>query len=540
MTTGQFIFTSNSGTLWVFGNTNFPALSRPSQKVVKQNQRVGKMNEESPLDNLILAYPCPITWDSMSGDERERFCNKCSQKVFNISDLSRKDAESLLRDGVEDGKVCVKYYLRADGTIKTDNCPRILRPVRNKLKLIEKAVSAAIALLVSGMNLAGCTQISRAFSSHLYKPEEEEMTQYLGFPAPNEIRDVFFSVIPNAWAPNGKTATALQLELRSIVDKTKQVDVDLLEKLKNESWKSGKLELAFKSSILENLILAKAPMGLDVESKRIDMEKIRNELLNETLTKSKEFIVKGDDDSASKTIGSFIDVAKNGRSIIGKNETFLPEQEKWPLISNSEPTYFVATRDQVDSALQIMNDLIEKKVKYKYFSTDDLQAALKIKSLPLTQQEKEFARQRKEYKDEWQLGEMGLYSVVVAKYKGYDHNRVPTFKEQPVADFDTIEILNGKPLISNQYSAIVKDKKPIKVRYYLYESWSPDLRQNPDWKFNPNEMPEPGSMWILALQYFSNGIYSTGRGSVGRYEYTPENLEKIKKSIANGKKIWKK
>lgn len=53
------------------------------------------MKEErlEPLDNLILSYSCPINWESMEGNERERFCKQCSKTVFNISDLSKKEAD---------------------------------------------------------------------------------------------------------------------------------------------------------------------------------------------------------------------------------------------------------------------------------------------------------------------------------------------------------------------------------------------------------------------------------------------------------------
>jgi len=84
----------------------------------------------------------------MDGDERERLCRQCSKKVYNISDLSKKDAERLLR--VNEGrKMCYTFFVRQDGTIKTDNCPAILRPVREKFRSLQKACSIAMAFLFS-------------------------------------------------------------------------------------------------------------------------------------------------------------------------------------------------------------------------------------------------------------------------------------------------------------------------------------------------------------------------------------------------------
>ncbi|MCW5823432.1 MAG: hypothetical protein KIT34_11565 [Cyanobacteria bacterium TGS_CYA1] len=106
------------------------------------------MESESPLDNLVLSFPCPVSWESMDGNERERLCRQCSKKVYNISDLSKKDAEKLLK--VNDGKkMCYTFFVRQDGTIKTDNCPSILRPVREKFRSLQKACSIAMAFLFS-------------------------------------------------------------------------------------------------------------------------------------------------------------------------------------------------------------------------------------------------------------------------------------------------------------------------------------------------------------------------------------------------------
>lgn len=100
-----------------------------------------------PLDNLILSYSCPINWDSMDGNERQRFCKQCSKTVFNISDLSKKEANQFLKEKV-DSDTCVKFYRRTDGTIKTDNCPRVIRPLRNASRRIFERVSVLTSLIL--------------------------------------------------------------------------------------------------------------------------------------------------------------------------------------------------------------------------------------------------------------------------------------------------------------------------------------------------------------------------------------------------------
>ena len=94
--------------------------------------------------NLIeIPKPCEVPWDSMQGNERVRFCDQCSKNVYNISDVSETEAMKLLIDN--EGKVCISMLKRADGTIVSDNCPPLLRPVRNGYRKLAAVCSALIA-----------------------------------------------------------------------------------------------------------------------------------------------------------------------------------------------------------------------------------------------------------------------------------------------------------------------------------------------------------------------------------------------------------
>ena len=48
------------------------------------------------LDHVRVAAPCQADWDQMIGSERVRFCGQCSLNVYNLSAMSRSDAESLI------------------------------------------------------------------------------------------------------------------------------------------------------------------------------------------------------------------------------------------------------------------------------------------------------------------------------------------------------------------------------------------------------------------------------------------------------------
>jgi len=102
---------------------------------------------ENLLDNLYVASPCSIPWESMKGDDTRRTCAGCSKTVYNISDMTKGEAEAFLR---KNGTTqCMQIYRRADGTIMTDNCPRALRKIRDRYRQCARFVAGILTLVVS-------------------------------------------------------------------------------------------------------------------------------------------------------------------------------------------------------------------------------------------------------------------------------------------------------------------------------------------------------------------------------------------------------
>lgn len=104
------------------------------------------MNEERAdlLSRMRVASPCPASWDAMEGDERVRFCRLCDLHVYNVSELTKAEAESLVaRTG---GRLCARLYRRADGTVLTKDCPTGLRAARRRAG---RAAGAAFAAVLS-------------------------------------------------------------------------------------------------------------------------------------------------------------------------------------------------------------------------------------------------------------------------------------------------------------------------------------------------------------------------------------------------------
>ncbi len=99
------------------------------------------------LDNVYLASPCSMSWDAMTGDERKRACSGCGKNVFNLSDMTKSEAEKFLVDNGT--SQCAIFFRRDDGSIMTDDCPRALRKIRNQCKLVVKVAVGLIAFLVA-------------------------------------------------------------------------------------------------------------------------------------------------------------------------------------------------------------------------------------------------------------------------------------------------------------------------------------------------------------------------------------------------------
>lgn len=95
------------------------------------------------LETLTVAKPCHANWDAMTGDAQVRFCGDCRKNVYNLSAMTRPEAEALVLE--TEGRACVRFYTRPDGTMLTQDCPVGLRAMRQKLA--RKLASAAVVAL---------------------------------------------------------------------------------------------------------------------------------------------------------------------------------------------------------------------------------------------------------------------------------------------------------------------------------------------------------------------------------------------------------
>jgi hypothetical protein len=105
----------------------------------------------SPLEGVRVAAPCKADWGKMVGDERVRYCDQCSLHVYNLSGMTKREAEGLVANS--EGRLCVRFYRRADGSILTSNCPTGLRAIRQRVSRIAGAALSAALGFFAGLGL---------------------------------------------------------------------------------------------------------------------------------------------------------------------------------------------------------------------------------------------------------------------------------------------------------------------------------------------------------------------------------------------------
>jgi len=110
-------------------------------------QKHSKSTELSAIDGIRIAAPCKANWSDMQGDDRKRHCGDCSKEVYDLSAMTKTEAEQFLLTVID--APCVKLYRRLDGTIIFDNCPRGLREIRNAARRAGRVMSLFLAFAFS-------------------------------------------------------------------------------------------------------------------------------------------------------------------------------------------------------------------------------------------------------------------------------------------------------------------------------------------------------------------------------------------------------
>jgi hypothetical protein len=137
------------------------------------------MKKKKILDLVDIPQSCDKSWDEMIGDDILRFCSHCEKNIYNLSEMSARNAKKLLFQS--NGRVCVRLQRNSDKKIKAN---------RRKTKIAASVLSATLAI----------TSIAQA-QNQIGKPPNLEKahkiqknTSQISF----AIFDMTGAIIPNA------------------------------------------------------------------------------------------------------------------------------------------------------------------------------------------------------------------------------------------------------------------------------------------------------------------------------------------------------
>lgn len=143
-------------------------------------------NFTNPLNSLKIASPCSANWEEMQGDNRKRFCGECKLNVYNLSGMTRNEAEELLSNS--EGRLCVRFYQRADGTVLTEDCPVGWAKIKQR---VSKTAAAFASLIIGLVSSLGFTAVYNKSDSEIMvgkweKPQSTPKPKATPKPVPSE------------------------------------------------------------------------------------------------------------------------------------------------------------------------------------------------------------------------------------------------------------------------------------------------------------------------------------------------------------------
>jgi Carboxypeptidase regulatory-like domain len=139
----------------------------------------------------------------MFGNDRVRHCQQCNLDVYNFSELTSREINQIT--ATRTGKLCARFYQRADGTMLTENCPVGFRAAVLRGSRIAAAVLAAVVSIAP--------RRAEAFPAQSGSSSPETQLAQDGLTL--EVRDPSGAGLPNAAVSlvNGKTGQPLDLTI---------------------------------------------------------------------------------------------------------------------------------------------------------------------------------------------------------------------------------------------------------------------------------------------------------------------------------------
>ena len=141
---------------------------------LKAEDRIMPAKFTNPLDSIRVASPCDADWESMIGNERQRFCGQCELNVYNLSGMTRREAENLILNS--EGRVCARFFKRPDGTVITKDCPVGWAAAKKRLSRMWTAVASLMIAMLTGIGMVSLVNSLRTNqpTGSIFAPAERE------------------------------------------------------------------------------------------------------------------------------------------------------------------------------------------------------------------------------------------------------------------------------------------------------------------------------------------------------------------------------
>ena len=151
------------------------------------------------LQSIEIPNPCTESWDTMRGDEQVRHCGVCKKNVYNLSAMPQAQAAALVAETV-DGDLCVRFYLRSDGTVMDSDCStstrvKFHRAMRTLPRMAAGAAGAAAVVAAAAHAAPGTParpgQKPTVVEASIVKDQEPPQPVMMGTPLPPPVEAPF-------------------------------------------------------------------------------------------------------------------------------------------------------------------------------------------------------------------------------------------------------------------------------------------------------------------------------------------------------------
>ena len=158
----------------------------------------------NPLNNIKIASPCSADWNEMIGNERKCYCGDCKLNVYNLSEMTKAQAENLIIES--EGNLCVRFYRRADGTVLTKNCPVGWQKIKNRAKIYATAAASVLFSFFSALGFNSLLMKNDEIGGVSFNDEAPQVLQINGNSSAENKRNQF-ATMGNFSVPDSERIT---------------------------------------------------------------------------------------------------------------------------------------------------------------------------------------------------------------------------------------------------------------------------------------------------------------------------------------------